>query len=131
MLSLTEKGLRTWVSALLLVVLFTVLFTVPFVSFGQEFGNGPEPIPEWEITDFWSFLDMLFQLLYTLFFAIAAFFILWAGFLYLTAAGDEEKVGKAKSILVYAIIAVIIAVISLGFAQVVANFVEGGISATP
>ncbi len=49
-----------------------------------------------------------------LFWALTAVFILWAAFLYLTGAGNDDKIGKAKQILIYAVIAGIVAL----FAQV-------------
>lgn len=49
-----------------------------------------------------------------IFWALTAVFILWAAFLYLTGAGNEDKIGKAKQILIYALIAGVVAL----FAQV-------------
>lgn len=46
---------------------------------------------------------------------LAAIFIVYAGFLYLTAGGEEEKVKKAKNYLVYAVVALVVA----GIAQVI------------
>lgn len=45
-----------------------------------------------------------------IFWALVAFFAMWAGFLYLTAAGDEEKVKKAKQAFIYLIIAIAVVV---------------------
>ncbi len=58
--------------------------------------------------------------------ALAVIFILYAAFLYLTSGGDEEKVGTAKKYLVYAIIAVAVAVLSKGIVMVVQSFLPGG-----
>ncbi|PIP30190.1 hypothetical protein COX26_00085 [Candidatus Jorgensenbacteria bacterium CG23_combo_of_CG06-09_8_20_14_all_54_14] len=53
--------------------------------------------------------------------ALAVIFILYAAFLYLTSGGDEEKVKKAKSYLVYAIIAVAIGLLARGIVYLVAT----------
>ena len=53
--------------------------------------------------------------------AIAVIFILYSAFLYLTSGGDEEKVKKAKSYLVYAIIAVAIGLLARGIVYLVAT----------
>lgn len=45
--------------------------------------------------------------------------IVYGGFLYITAGGDEKQVGKAKTILVYAIIGIIV----IGVAAALVNFV--------
>lgn len=47
-----------------------------------------------------------------LFFAVAVLFIFFAAYLYLTAAGDQEKLGKAKSQLIYSIIAILVALLA-------------------
>ncbi|MEK7542841.1 MAG: hypothetical protein AAB503_00855 [Patescibacteria group bacterium] len=56
---------------------------------------------------------------------LAVIFILWAAFKYLTAGGDEEALGKAKSILIYAIIAIAIAVLAKGIVALVSSFLGG------
>ena len=44
---------------------------------------------------------------------------LYAGFLFITAGGDEKKVGSAKSILIYSVIGIIVAILSFGIISVV------------
>ncbi|MBP9751597.1 MAG: hypothetical protein KBD19_01920 [Candidatus Moranbacteria bacterium] len=56
--------------------------------------------------------------------AIISFVI--AGILYLTAAGDEAKTEKAKSMMTYAIIAVVVALIGFIAIRLVTNLVGGG-----
>lgn len=67
-------------------------------------------------------LETVFQVIYTVFFIIAAIFILIAAFKYLTAQGDPEKVGAARQMLVYAVIAIAVALVAIGITQVIANF---------
>jgi len=61
--------------------------------------------------------------------AVAA--IIWGGFVYITSAGDEEKARKAKSVIFYAILGLII----LGAAAIIVNVVislyQGGAGAKP
>lgn len=47
-----------------------------------------------------------------IFWVLAIIFLLYAAFLYLTAAGSEEKLEKAKHALIYAIIACVIAILA-------------------
>lgn len=54
----------------------------------------------------------LLALARTIFWIIAVAVILWAAFLYLTAAGDAAKIGKANSMLMYAVIAIVVALIA-------------------
>ncbi len=47
-----------------------------------------------------------------LFFAVAVLFIFYAAYLYLTAAGEPEKLTKAKNQLIYSIIAIVVALLA-------------------
>lgn len=48
------------------------------------------------------------------FWIITVGMVVWAAFLYLTAGGNEEKIGEAKKRLTYAVIAAAIALLSTG-----------------
>lgn len=52
-------------------------------------------------------------------FAVGA--TLYAGFLYLTAAGNTERVGKAKKQLVYVVIAIVIGLLAWGLPAIIKN----------
>lgn len=60
--------------------------------------------------------------IYILFFIIAVMFILFAAFSYLTAGGDPEQVSKAKSRIIYAAVAIAVALLAVGFEVVIRNF---------
>ncbi len=51
---------------------------------------------------------------FTLLILLAIIYILWAAYLYLTSAGDEEKIKKANHQLFYAAIAIIVAILARG-----------------
>jgi prolipoprotein diacylglyceryltransferase len=76
------------------------------------------------VSTFPQFLDMLlsiFQLLITPVLVVA---IIWAGFLFVTAQGDEKKITLAKSVLLWTIVA---AAIILG-ARVIYDMVSGTVT---
>ena len=64
---------------------------------------------------------------YTIFFILAVLFVLMAAFTYLGAAGDEEKFKKAKNQLIYAAVAVVVALLAIGFSQIVGSFITQGV----
>lgn len=64
------------------------------------------------------------------FIVLTIVFILVAAFKYLTAAGDPEKVKSASHTLLYAAIAVVVALIAKGFPLIVNSIVNGGLSGT-
>ena len=57
---------------------------------------------------------------------LAVIFILFAAFQYLTSAGDEGKVSSAKSALIYALVAVAVALLAKGLLSVVGNLLGVG-----
>lgn len=61
---------------------------------------------------------------------LAVIFIVYAAFLYLTSGGDEEKTGKARQMIIAAVIAIAIAILAKGMVGFVLNFFGQG-TATP
>lgn len=59
-----------------------------------------------------------------LFWIFAAIFVFWAGFLYLTASGDPEKVKKANHQLRYAVIAIVVGIFAFGLPRLVFNILQ-------
>lgn len=54
----------------------------------------------------------------------AVFMIVWAGFNFVTAGGDQEKISKAKKTIFGAIIGLIIALLAQVFVELVLGVVE-------
>jgi uncharacterized membrane protein len=81
--------------------------------------------PPTTVTDFGDIVNIIERAaawLYTLILAIAVVMLLYAAFLYLTAAGNDERIGKAKSIILYVVIAIIVAVVANGLISIVQSF---------
>ncbi len=62
---------------------------------------------------------------YTSFFIFAVIFILVAAFKYLTAAGEPEKIKTAHKMLIWAAVAIAIALIAVGATQIIKSFLGG------
>lgn len=69
-------------------------------------------------------LAKIAQWTYTIFFIVAIIFILVAAFNFLTAQGDPEKVKNARTQIIWACVAIAIALISVAAAQIIYNFIE-------
>lgn len=106
------------------LLLGPVLSPVLALEQDQDFGPRTPTETITDVTGIYKLLSDIFTILYSLFFAVAAFFILYAAFIYLTAAGEDEKIKRAKSILVYAIIAIVVALVSLGIDNIIASVVK-------
>jgi hypothetical protein len=63
--------------------------------------------------------------MFTFLLIIAVVYIILAAFNYLTSEGNEEKVTAAHKALVYAAVAIAVAVLSRGFVYIIRNVVEG------
>ncbi|MEK7634681.1 MAG: hypothetical protein AAB396_02265 [Patescibacteria group bacterium] len=63
---------------------------------------------------------------YIVFFIIAVMFILFAAYTYLMASGDPEGVTKARNEIIYAAVAIIVALLAVGFDTAIATFLQTG-----
>ena len=72
--------------------------------------QGPAHLPEHA-----DLLDMIAQIanyLFWILLAISIVFIVYAGLLFVTASGNAEQVEKARGIILYAIIGIIVAILA-------------------
>jgi uncharacterized membrane protein len=92
---------------------------IPFIGGAQV----PPPAIK-QIDDIIQILNNIVRWLYIIFFILAVLFVLLAAFNYLTAQGDEEKVGKAKKQIWFAVIAVIVALLATSVIPIVRTFLQ-------
>lgn len=71
-------------------------------------------------------LKTIVQYTYTLFFIAAALLILFAAYKFLFARGDPERIKEARSAIMWAAIAIAIALISVAAAQIIQSFIGAG-----
>jgi hypothetical protein len=91
---------------------------------GNQFvPNDPEaPIKKSE--DITGFFNKIFKMIAQIFWIFAVGATFYAGYLYIFSGGVEEKTGKAKKMLWYAIIAIVIGLMAYGLPQLVKNFLS-------
>ena len=110
-----------------LTLLFT-FFVLPLISFAQITVPGPSsgssgiqnPLKP-EISTFSAFLTTLLNIIITIAVPIVVLAVVYSGFLFVTAQGNETKLEKAKKVIVWTLIG---GVLVLG-AQVVATAIQG------
>jgi len=83
----------------------------------------PSPIQGLNATALFRILGYVVGWIYIVFFVIAIVLILLAAFTYLTSGGDPAKVTSAKNQLIYAAVAVAIAILSYSFVSIVNSLV--------
>ena len=117
------KTLQKAVIILPLVAFIALAMAPAMVSAQPAFGTPPVSVTLSDTNQFYTLLGKIFTIVYTIFFAVAAFFFLFAAFTYLTAGGNETNIGKAKNILLYAVVAIIVALISLSIGTFVRSVI--------
>lgn len=94
---------------------------MPAVALAQE--TLPTPISS--PGDFITLLGTVASWMFTIFLALAVLFLIYAAFLYLTAAGNESRVGNAKNVLIYSVVAIVIALLAGGIVPLIRGVIEG------
>lgn len=64
--------------------------------------------------------------IYIIFFIIAVMYILFAAFNYLTGVNDPEKIKTGRNQIIYAAIAIVIALLAVGARTIIEGFLGGG-----
>ena len=101
-------------SALILVGVLTVLIT-PMVALA----NAEEPPAA---GDLWVIIDTVTRWFYGIFLALAVIMVIYAGFMFLTAGGDADKINKAREALMYAVVGVVIALLARSIVPIAKAF---------
>ena len=104
-------------------IIYIALLALPIIGFAQANIPGLNP-PQTGITsinDVNTVIVRIVNWVMGIFFVAAVLFIFWAAYLYLTAAGDTEKVSKAHNQLIYSIVAIAVALLAGSMRYIVAN----------
>jgi len=80
-------------------------------------GENDAIFKSWE--DILNFFNNLANIIARFFWTTAIIAAIWSGFLFLTAGGNEEKVGKAKKMLQYVVIAIVIGLLAFGLPSLI------------
>ncbi|MDP3015356.1 MAG: hypothetical protein Q8N28_03045 [bacterium] len=115
---------------LLILIIFVSLF---FYNISAASTIVPGTIPDAgeigvqnsPITEPNQFLDVIAGVVkwtYAIFFIITVMFVLFAAFNYLTGGGDPEKIKTAHKQIMYAVIAIAVALLAVGFSLIIKQF---------
>ncbi len=117
---------RLATAGVILLVLAVPTFTLAFDLPGAEAPSiAPAPISNSSLgtpEGVQNFLNDMLTWLSRIFWIVAVFFIIFAGFTYLTSAGDEAKVDKAKGMLKYAVIGIAVALLATVLPYLIESF---------
>lgn len=104
--------------------LTTMLLLVPVLTHAQGLSFNVISHLDSSITSIEGFLVALLNIFIMIATPIIVLFIIYAGFLYVTAQGNTEQVKQATRALTYAIIGGIIVLGSVALSQILANVVS-------
>ncbi|MBU6500506.1 MAG: hypothetical protein KGJ89_01600 [Patescibacteria group bacterium] len=95
---------------------------LPVMAFAQTYTSLTVTSPVTSIGGFIGLICTAINWLFTFLIVLAVLFVLLAAFKYLTASGDPEKVKGASHQLIYAAVAVAVAVLAKGIPLIVGSF---------
>jgi hypothetical protein len=106
-------------SKLLLLSFFLVLFAMPFLSRAQVVIS-----PVVSHTDIGQLLQDVTKYIWVLVAPLSTIMMIWAGILFLTSEGDPAKISRAKSIVTYVVVGIIVAIIASGLSYLIAEILS-------
>src|SRR3989344_3624455 len=98
---------------------------VPALVFGQDNTLSPQPLVT-SVGGVYDLLCRIIDVLFTLLVILAVAFVVFAAFKYLTAGGDPEKVKTANHVVIYAAVAVVVALLAKSVPLIVGSFLGAG-----
>ena len=96
------------------------MLILPLVSFADN--NSTSTVTS--ITDVLNVLQTAANWFLAIVLVLAVIIFIYVGFTFMTAEGDAEKIEKAKKMLFWAIIGVIVAFLSYGLRELIRNLLE-------
>lgn len=117
-------------------IIFSIIFSIAVIIPFAVFAITPGTIPNADelgieqdspVKDVYGGVEILSSIVgwvYRIFFVLTVLFIIMAAYKYLTKADDAEKIKEARQQLVYAAIAVVIALLAVGFSAIIGNFLQ-------
>lgn len=110
-------------------LLAPVLISVKIAS-GQSFKSAAEELakgsPITSPQQIFTILTNIIKYVYTIFFVVAIIFILIAAFNFLTAKDNPEKIKGARNQIMWAVVAIVVALMAVGVRVIIENFLKQG-----
>jgi len=92
----------------------------------NELCKDPTNCPVKSVNDIYNILGKIVSYTYAIFFIVAVFFILLAAFSFLTARGDPQKIISARNQILWAVVAIVIALLSVGAEAIIKDILNNG-----
>ena len=109
-------------SKILLFSTISLIIISPAIGFAAECPAGVD-CPVKSVDDVMIVLKSVAKIMYQAFFIVAIIFIILAGFNYLTAKDDAEKIKSASKQLMLAAVAIAVVLMAFGFSTLIKSFI--------
>lgn len=102
-----------------ILIISLCLFLIP------SFVQGIRIIPATKCTTIEECINLVIDFLFLIAIIVAPLMILIAGFYFMTAAGNPERVRKAKDIMLYTVIGFVIVLLAKGIVSAIRGIITG------
>jgi cytosine/uracil/thiamine/allantoin permease len=122
------RDIQKFTNVLAILAIFAMAL-MPMIAAAQGDIFGTRPLPgdfEQGTNTASDLLVTILEIALGLVGLIAILFLVWGGFQYITSAGDEEKLGKAKGTMINALIGLAIVLLAYALVRIIANAVLSG-----
>ena len=109
-----------------LFILFSIIF-LSLILIESVLGETTKitiPNPLGETSDVNTLIGKILDFLIKIALVLTPIIVVYAGFLYITAGGNEEKIKRANKVLIWALIGLAIALIAKGVPALIKEFLE-------
>lgn len=106
-------------------IFISSLITIFLIGFGgtNVFADIENPLGE--TSDIYTLVMKILDFLIVLAIPLTAILVIYAGFVYITSAGNEEKLKTAQKTLIWALIGFAVVLLAKGIPQLIIDFLQG------
>jgi phosphoglycerol transferase MdoB-like AlkP superfamily enzyme len=94
---------------------------LPLAALAQ-YGGG---VPQLQAVDVMEVLNNIVNWLFAILLVVAVIYLILAGYFFVTSQGEPDKMSKARNMVLYALIGVLVAFVSKGLIELVRRIVMG------
>jgi len=106
---------------LIFIISLLTIFLIALPALGQDFAFKN---PFKEITTITSLIEAIINFLKSLAVIVSAILIVYAGYLYMTSAGNQQKIETAQKTLIWALVGIGVILIASAITKVIENVLE-------
>ncbi|MDD5431128.1 MAG: hypothetical protein PHP03_02810 [Candidatus Pacebacteria bacterium] len=106
------------------IMIVAAIVAAPVMIMAQTNTSVPSQSSVTSVQDIFDIINNIVGYIKVLFYIAAGLFFIYAAYLYLTAAGNPEQVKKASNQLIFAVVAVVVALLSNTIVNIIQDVVK-------